>query len=584
MKGRGGRREWPSSLLVLLLVASALMGAIALTPGSDSPAAPYDGPRAEFAPLPLDDNLPSWNPNVECAAKRVTIQDILGPAYPGQSVTGAPYETNGTRGDTGGHTGGIPLKRALSPPCAITNISGQVQGAFVEIDGVYLDSWHLEPFDCSNQYRRYNGGGLHPGNRTICDSQGDIYALGSTDGFVRVGIDQDWMARGYCGPGISPCDNVTIGDWVSTGTISLDVQGFVYWDGENWGIHSTTGVRLSTGLKVSVDTSSVQTTKNDSAAATVRVYGTETGLVSLSVSGCPADVSCAFVPSNGLSRFTSRFIVNTTPASPTGTYGLSISATNGSLTTTVPFQLVIADRAVRTFVRGDGGFFSETDDLYISDGSPNTNFGSDIMLLIDAVGCNPPGGVCKSLIKFPSIFGQASGQIPAGSRIVDAGLGLRITNDGKTQTGYQVTERWDEATATWNGFHTPGVPGNRGAEFTFAPNPVGPLSLNITSIVQRWADGEANPGILLSSTHGNGVDYNASESVRNRPTLRVQFVPPPSPLVFAYDMETLTSDGRMADRSGNGNQGTISGATDVVGRIGRGREFNGTTDYIEVPD
>src|SRR5438034_9298987 len=257
----------------------------------------------------------SWNPNVECAAKRVTIQDLLGPAYPGQSVTGAPYETNGTRGDTGGHTGGIPFKRALNAPCTITNISGQVQGAFVEIDGVYLDSWHLEPFDCSNQYRKYNGGGFHPSNRTICDSQGDIFALGSTEGFVRVGIDQDWMARGYCGPGISPCDNVTIGDWVSTGTISLDVQGFVYWDGENWGIHYATGVRHSTALKVSVDASSVQTTKNDSAATTVRVYGTSTNPISLSVSGCPAETTCSFDPSGGPARFTSRFVVNTTPAS-----------------------------------------------------------------------------------------------------------------------------------------------------------------------------------------------------------------------------------------------------------------------------
>src|SRR5205809_1251552 len=587
MSGRGGRLEWPSSLFVILLVESALTGAIALTPGSDSPAAPNDGTRADFAPLPLDDNLPSWNPNVECAAKRVTIQDILGPAYPGQSVTGAPYETNGTRGDTGGHTGGIPLKRALSPLCTITNISGQVQGAFVEIDGVYLDSWHIEPFDCSNQYRRYNGGGFHPGNQTICDGQGDILALGSTEGFVRVGIDQDWMARGYCGPGISPCDNVTIGDWVSTGTISLDVQGFVYWDGENWGIHSTTGVRLSTGLKVSVDTSSVQTTKNDSAAATVRVYGTETGLVSLSVSGCPADVSCAFVPSNGLSRFTSRFVVNTTPASPVGTYSLTITATNGSVTTTVPFQLTIADRSVRIFLRGDGGLFSKTDDLYISDGRPNTNFGSDDILLIDAVDCNrgagnEPGGVCKSLIKFPSIFGPASGQIAAGSRIVDASLGLRITNDGKTQTAYQVTEGWDEATATWNGFHTPGVPGNRAAEFTFAPKPVGPLSLNLTSIVQRWANGDANQGILFASTSGNGTDYNSSESVRDRPFLTVWFVPPPSPFVLAYDMETLTPDERMEDRTGNGNHGTILGATDVAGKVGRARHFRGG-DRITAP-
>src|SRR5437762_11352492 len=106
MSGRGGRLEWPSSLLVLLLVASALTGAIALTPGSDSPAAPAGGTRAEFAPLPLDDNLPSWNPNAACAAKRVTSQDLLPPAYPGQSWTGAPRETSGPRGDTGGRARG----------------------------------------------------------------------------------------------------------------------------------------------------------------------------------------------------------------------------------------------------------------------------------------------------------------------------------------------------------------------------------------------------------------------------------------------------------------------------------------------
>src|SRR5947199_7055209 len=98
------------------------------------------------------------------------------------------------------------------------------------------------------------------------------------------------------------------------------------------------------------------------------------------------------------------------------TYRLSISATNGSVTTTTTFQLTIADRSVRIFLRGDGAPFSETDDLYISDGRANTNFGSDDILLIDAVDCNrgggnEPGGVCKSLIKFPSIIRPASSQI-----------------------------------------------------------------------------------------------------------------------------------------------------------------------------
>src|SRR5207245_5147936 len=54
--------------------------------------------------------------------------------------------------------------------------------------------------------------------------------------------------------------------------------------------------------------------------------------------------------------------------------------------------------------------------------------------------------------------------------------------------------------------------------------------------------------------------------------------------VLAYDMETLTADGRMKDLSGHSNHGTISGTTDVAGVVGRARPFDGIADYIEAPD
>src|SRR2546425_7781986 len=54
--------------------------------------------------------------------------------------------------------------------------------------------------------------------------------------------------------------------------------------------------------------------------------------------------------------------------------------------------------------------------------------------------------------------------------------------------------------------------------------------------------------------------------------------------VLAYDMETLTADGKMKDLSGHGNDGTISGTTDVAGKVGRARQFDGIADYIEVTD
>ena len=373
----------PTSAIVVLLVAvsASLAGLFLIQDPSSSPS-PDERTVTELSPLALDDNLPSWNPTVECAAKRLTIADVLGPTYPSETLVGTPYQRTAT-------AGGVFHQRALSPLCTITNITGQPKATFVEIDGIYLSTWYVQPIECSNHYKGVNGGSPYPGGVTLCDSQGQIYTLGTSAGFMQMEIDQDWMARGYCGPGHPPCDNVTLGAWVSSGEISLDVQGFVYWDGENWDLHPTTGVRLSTGLQATVEPASLQTTKNYSASATVRIFGDTSGPVSLSVVGCPADTTCTVSPSGGPTRFTSTLLVNTTPMSPPGTYVLSITATSGSQTTTVPFPLTIADRVSLAFRRGDGGGFSETDDAYIQSGTPGMNYGAETKLFVPPLGIDP---------------------------------------------------------------------------------------------------------------------------------------------------------------------------------------------------
>src|SRR2546428_8677720 len=55
-------------------------------------------------------------------------------------------------------------------------------------------------------------------------------------------------------------------------------------------------------------------------------------------------------------------------------------------------------------------------------------------------------------------------------------------------------------------------------------------------------------------------------------------------LLLAYDMETLTADGKMKDFSGHGNDGTITGTTDVPGVVGRARSFNGVDDHLVAGD
>ena len=51
-------------------------------------------------------------------------------------------------------------------------------------------------------------------------------------------------------------------------------------------------------------------------------------------------------------------------------------------------------------------------------------------------------------------------------------------------------------------------------------------------------------------------------------------------LVAAYDMETLTADGRLRDFSGNGNHGTFTRAALVKGLFGKARRFSSVEDRI----
>src|SRR5437660_286908 len=183
--------------------------------------------------------ITSWSPHVSCSADLVTIRDVLGPAYPTQTVNGSRYQTNST-------AGGIPQERALSPPCTITNKTGTVLSPFVQINGVSLYGYGIKTTDCSGWYSKQNGGGRYPNNQTFCTNAGQIITIGTTRGYLRIEIDRDWLGKGYCGVGVPYCNNATLGQYQSNGSISLDFQGFVFWEGPyHWELHPLTGWRLS---------------------------------------------------------------------------------------------------------------------------------------------------------------------------------------------------------------------------------------------------------------------------------------------------------------------------------------------------
>jgi PKD repeat protein len=171
--------------------------------------------------------------------------------------------------------GGIFNKRMLNPPCTITNTAGQVVGVFVEIHGVYPENWEYNTEDCATVFNGVNGGGNY--NGTLCDSTGDMQTFGfqgycgsgtytACNHRIHFEIDQDWMAKGWCGPAISYCNNSTllryVASGISPGSTSIDVQGFIYWDPtevttqghmySGWEIHPFTAWRLSASLRTSI--------------------------------------------------------------------------------------------------------------------------------------------------------------------------------------------------------------------------------------------------------------------------------------------------------------------------------------------
>src|SRR3989440_336768 len=225
------------SVLVLLLVLGlAIAGLMAgpLASAIQSGLSPTSGP-ARVA----ESGLTSWNPHVSCSADLVTIRDVLGPAYPTQTVNGSRHQTDAT-------AGGIPQERALAPPCTITNKTGTVLSSFVQINGVSLYGYSVKTTDCSGWYSKQNGGGRYPNNQTFCSNAGQIITIGTTRGYMKIEIDRDWLGKGYCGVGVPYCDNASLGQYQSNGSISLDFQGFVFWEGPyHWELHPLTGWRLS---------------------------------------------------------------------------------------------------------------------------------------------------------------------------------------------------------------------------------------------------------------------------------------------------------------------------------------------------
>jgi PKD repeat protein len=159
------------------------------------------------------------------------------------------------------------LQPDLNPPCTYPNVNGTMAPTFVELHGISLTTGSIVEDGstggkCGTKYQPINGGASYPGGSTYCTAYGVFQDTSVYTGncetldnpnpkiCMRLEIDRDWMAAGYCGAG-TVCDNTAFDRLTSSQKI--DVQGFVAWHPpsssghgySSWELHPLTAWKLS---------------------------------------------------------------------------------------------------------------------------------------------------------------------------------------------------------------------------------------------------------------------------------------------------------------------------------------------------
>ena len=289
---------------------------------------------------------------------------------------------------------------------------------------------------------------------------------------------------------------------------------------------------LTTG---SVSATSVQLTwtapGDDGAAGTATSYDVRYSTSTITEGNWAAATQASGEPSPQVAGSRESFTV--TGLSGGTTYFFAIKASdevpNQAAISNVPSVATIVSAGV-TYQKGDGkGSVSETDDAKLLDGgAANTNYGSTTDLEIDS-------GDKHSVVKFPNIFGGGADQIPLGSVIVSATLTLEVFDQGDDPLVYQLIEGWVESQVTYNdritavGWSNPGAGGTGSrkatADGSLPAGSTGTRSVDVTTSVQNWSDGEVNEGWVLEDSGSGGVDIRTSEyaTVAQRPMLSVTY-------------------------------------------------------------
>lgn len=314
-------------------------------------------------------NLPSWNPQVNCQATLATVHQVIGNHF--NSTTKGALESGGPFGVLN-----ITDESSLHPPCMAPNVNGTMAPTFVEIHGISLTANSIvedgpQGAKCGTKYSATNGGGPYPGGQTFCNSYGVFQDKSEYTGncetldnsnpkiCIRLEIDRDWMAAGFCGAG-TVCNNSTF-DALNP-TQKIDVQGFVTWHPpsspghgySSWELHPLTSWRLSNGttpdFSMASNPMSLSVHQGSSTTSTITLQSLDnfSGTIALVSGPSPVITNTTTTSLNPTSvtltqggSATSTLTVQVSQSIPLGSYKVSVKGTSGSLVQILTISLVV---------------------------------------------------------------------------------------------------------------------------------------------------------------------------------------------------------------------------------------------------
>ncbi|RPJ29409.1 MAG: tandem-95 repeat protein, partial [Planctomycetaceae bacterium] len=173
--------------------------------------------------------------------------------------------------------------------------------------------------------------------------------------------------------------------------------------------------------------------------------------------------------------------------------------------------------------------YAGTSDTMIVSGTADTPYSSESSLNVDTA--SSLGGVSQVLLRFDSIIGEATDQIPPGAGVSSATLRLNSLDTGNGGHFHAMLQSWSD-TSTWNsltnGVTADGVEAMSIADASVGTNGIGYVDLNVTGTVQSWVSGAmVNNGwaVLPNGTDGWHIASAEYGTAAYRPELIVTFVP-----------------------------------------------------------